>query len=502
MADPLRAEPERGGAAARPARTPHPPRRRTRRPAERVARGALFALCLVPLAAMAWAALHGGLGANPIRELEDRTGVWTLRLLAATLAITPLRQLPLPGAARIVRYRRMLGLFTFFYACVHLSMYVGVDMFFDVGDIVHDVVKHRYITLGMASFLMLIPLAVTSTQGWIRRLGGRRWNRLHRLVYVVAVGGTIHYLWAVKKDTFFPFLYLLLFAALLGWRVAAWAVRGARQRAKSYAAVKAAALALLAMTLASRPLHAQQHEDHEHGALHFSHPLITESPSPDTKLRLDVFTRPLADSGITVTTGTAQLEAEYAFAPSFSIAVTVPYAWRTAPGVARQSGLGSTELALKYAGFALHEWGLLYGGGLETGLPTGDDASGFGSSHIVDLEPFVDLALARGRTQLVGFATYGWSTNLRPTDEAEHEWTANVSALYRVATHAEGLLELETRRALAGDERGAQMTYVAPGLKLVTASGEGPMIGLSLELPLTTAREFDRQWLVSGMYHF
>lgn len=178
----------------------------------------------MPLALLAWRATHDELGANPIRELEIQTGLWTLRMLAITLAVTPLRQLTGQGA--LVRYRRMLGLFTFFYACVHLSMWAGVDWFFAWGDMWDEIVKHKYILVGMLTWLIMLPLALTSTRSAVKRLG-KRWVQLHRLVYVAAVTGTIHYLWAVKKDTFFPLVYLVVFIALLGFR----AVRSARMRA-------------------------------------------------------------------------------------------------------------------------------------------------------------------------------------------------------------------------------------------------------------------------------
>lgn len=153
---------------------------------------------------------------NPIRELEIETGLWTLRMLAITLAVTPVRQTF--GWNWIGKYRRMLGLFTFFYASVHLSMWAGVDWFFAWGDMGKEIVKHKYILIGMTTWLILLPLAITSTKGWIKRLG-KRWTKLHRLVYVAAITGTIHYLWAVKKDTFFPVVYLATFALLLLYRV-------------------------------------------------------------------------------------------------------------------------------------------------------------------------------------------------------------------------------------------------------------------------------------------
>lgn len=200
-------------------------RARSRSPlAHPVTKPIVFVACLVPLAVLAWKAYTDDLGANPIETLEIETGVWTLRFLVATLAITPARKLF--GWNGLIRYRRMLGLFTFFYAAVHLSMYAGVDMFFDVHDILHDIVKHPYITVGMASFLLLVPLAITSTNGWIKRLGGRRWLVLHRLVYIVPAGGVLHYAWSVKKDIQRPIIYGIIFALLLGYRV--WMTYGKR----------------------------------------------------------------------------------------------------------------------------------------------------------------------------------------------------------------------------------------------------------------------------------
>jgi methionine sulfoxide reductase heme-binding subunit len=179
-------------------------------------RSIIFAACLLPLAYIGWKFKADKLGANPIRELEIETGLWTLRFLAITLSITPARRTF--GWNWLVKYRRMLGLFTFFYACVHLSMWAGVDWFFAWGDMWKEIVKHKYILIGMLTWLILLPLAITSTKGWVRRLG-KRWAKLHRLVYVAAITGTIHYLWAVKKDTFFPVVYLAVFCMLLGYRL-------------------------------------------------------------------------------------------------------------------------------------------------------------------------------------------------------------------------------------------------------------------------------------------
>jgi methionine sulfoxide reductase heme-binding subunit len=179
-------------------------------------RAAVFLLCLLPLAYIAWKFFHDKLGANPIRELEIETGLWTLRLLAVTLSISPARRAF--GWNWIQKYRRMLGLFTFFYATVHLSMWAGVDWFFAWGDMWQEIVKHKYILIGMLTWLIMVPLAITSTRGWVRRLG-KRWTQLHRLVYAAAITGTVHYLWAVKKDTFFPLVYLAVFVLLLAYRL-------------------------------------------------------------------------------------------------------------------------------------------------------------------------------------------------------------------------------------------------------------------------------------------
>ena len=180
---------------------------------------AVFLLCLVPAAWIAWAVFTGNLGANPIREAEIQTGLWTLRFLAVALAVTPARRITHWNV--LGKYRRMLGLFTFFYACVHLSLWF-VDWWFDWPAMWDEIVKHKFILMGMLTFLTLVPLAITSTDGWIKRLG-KRWTKLHRLVYVAAITGTIHYLWGLSSKEgstpTFPLLYLATFALLLGYRV-------------------------------------------------------------------------------------------------------------------------------------------------------------------------------------------------------------------------------------------------------------------------------------------
>ncbi len=178
---------------------------------------ATFLLCLAPLGLLLWRGTHGGLGANPIEFITHATGDWTLRFLVLTLAVTPVRKLL--GWPQLVRFRRMLGLFAFFYGCLHLTTYVWLDKFFDVSEMLKDVARRRFITVGFTAFVLLVPLALTSTAGWIRRLGGRRWQALHRLVYASAAAAVAHYYWLVKSDIRWPVFYGALVAMLLLWRV-------------------------------------------------------------------------------------------------------------------------------------------------------------------------------------------------------------------------------------------------------------------------------------------
>jgi len=180
----------------------------------------VFFLCLVPIGIVGWRALHQDLTANPIEFITHATGDWALRFLVITLAITPLRKIL--GQPELVRFRRMLGLFAFFYACLHFSTYIVLDKFFDMSEIWKDVLKRRFITAGFAAFLLLIPLAVTSTAGWIRRLGGKRWQALHRLVYFSAILAVIHYYWLVKSAVIRPLAYGAIVAVLLLFRAAVW----------------------------------------------------------------------------------------------------------------------------------------------------------------------------------------------------------------------------------------------------------------------------------------
>lgn len=185
--------------------------RRTRR--QRLLKPAVFVACLLPLAKVAVDAAGGNLSANPIAELMNRLGFWTLTWLLSSLAATPVKTLF--GWTAPMRVRRMVGLFAFFYAALHFVTYLALDQAFDLSDIGADIVKRKFITIGFAAFLTLVPLAVTSTDRAVKRLGFRRWKRLHRLVYLAAVLGVVHFVWRVKADYLEPALFALTLAALL-----------------------------------------------------------------------------------------------------------------------------------------------------------------------------------------------------------------------------------------------------------------------------------------------
>jgi sulfoxide reductase heme-binding subunit YedZ len=193
----------------------------------------VFVAALVPFAHLVWRGFNGDLTADPLVEITNDTGIWTLRFVVITLAITPVRRLT--GWNPVIRFRRMLGLFAFFYGALHFLTYVVGDRFASLdfpdgfvawstfvnlmASIWEDVAKRPYITVGFIAFVSMIPLALTSTAGWIRRLGGRNWQRLHRLIYLTAIAGVTHYWWRVKADTLHPFIYAALVAVFLGYRV-------------------------------------------------------------------------------------------------------------------------------------------------------------------------------------------------------------------------------------------------------------------------------------------
>lgn len=199
----------------------------------RLIKAVVFVSSLIPAALLARGLYTGNLGVNPAETLQLGTGIWALRFLLASLAITPLRRLF--GWNRLVQYRRMLGLYAFFYATLHLLTYVVLDRYFDWAGIVEDVAKRPFITLGMLAFSLLIPLALTSTTGWIRRLG-RKWQTLHRLVYFAAIAASLHFIWKVKVVIGEPVYYAAILAVLLGVRVA---VGLRKRRAPAFAKARA-----------------------------------------------------------------------------------------------------------------------------------------------------------------------------------------------------------------------------------------------------------------------
>ena len=185
----------------------------------------VFVLCLVPLFLLIWGALTNSLGANIQEALTHGTGDWILRFLVLTLSVTPLRRLT--GWNAVTRFRRMFGLFAFFYACLHFAIYCLSIANLNLAEIGTDIAKRPYVTVGFTGFVLMIPLAITSTKKWIGRLGGKRWQMLHRLVYVSAIAGVLHYFWLVKLDITLPTRYAIVIGLLLLFRV--WTAIRSRQ---------------------------------------------------------------------------------------------------------------------------------------------------------------------------------------------------------------------------------------------------------------------------------
>ena len=196
----------------------------------------VFVACLAPLGTLVWRGFHAGLGANPIETITHGTGDWTLRFLLITLAVTPLRKVT--RQYWLINFRRMFGLFAFFYGFLHLMTYVWLDKFFDVHEMLADIAKRRFITAGMTAFTLMIPLALTSTKWSIRKLGGKRWQALHRLIYFSAAVGVIHYIWLVKADKKKPLEYGAVLAVLISYRVLVWVIARPKQNARVRSAVK------------------------------------------------------------------------------------------------------------------------------------------------------------------------------------------------------------------------------------------------------------------------
>ena len=189
----------------------------------RVIKPVVFISCLLPFSWLVYSAFWGDLGANPVETITNETGIWTLRLIVATIAITPLRWVTKWNP--IINFRRMIGLFAFFYATIHFMIYFILDRSLMFDGLWEDIVKRPYITAGFTGFVLMIPLAITSTKGWIRRLGGQRWNTLHKAVYITAAAAVVHYWWKVKLDVTDPMIYAAIVAVLLGARIMRWFTR-------------------------------------------------------------------------------------------------------------------------------------------------------------------------------------------------------------------------------------------------------------------------------------
>ena len=196
----------------------------------RLTKIAVFLAALVPLARLAWKAFHGGLGANPIEVITHSTGDWTLIFVLTTLSITPLRRIT--RQYWLIGVRRMIGLFAFFYGTLHFLTYIWLDKFFDVHEMLKDIAKRRFITVGFSAFVLMIPLALTSTAWSIRRLGGKNWLRLHRLFYFTGILAVVHYTWLVKADRRKPIEYGIVLGTLLAYRVGVWAFEKASEKRK------------------------------------------------------------------------------------------------------------------------------------------------------------------------------------------------------------------------------------------------------------------------------
>lgn len=192
------------------------------------AKALVWALCLAPFLRLAWRIWHQDVTPNPVEFITHFTGDWTIRFIVAGLAITPLRKLL--HVPDLIRFRRLIGLFAFFYACLHFATYLWLDHDFDMAAIVKDVAKRPYVTAGFTAFVLMIPLAITSTAGWIRRLGGKRWQRLHKLIYITAIAAVVHYYWLVKSDIRLPVLYGVLVALELIYRIVASRISATSRR--------------------------------------------------------------------------------------------------------------------------------------------------------------------------------------------------------------------------------------------------------------------------------
>jgi hypothetical protein len=275
---------------------------------------------------------------------------------------------------------------------------------------------------------------------------------------------------------------------------------GFAERVRFICVVAFCAIVLAPMSSGAQESDHDHELNHEHEYLHFSHPMVTESPSPDTKFRFDA-TFLHADEPVGARATEMRGEFEYAFARTFSLAVVAPFVRITSPSDARTSGLGNVELSAKAASFAFAHSGALVGAGLTLGLPTGSDAKGTGSDHLYEISPFVDAALRKGPVELVGFLTYSALANRNAGDANEREVTFDGSVLWRAAEELELLAELSTSRSYGGAESAYTQTFLAPGIKWRPAKFEKVAIGASAIRGVGSASGVNAVQL-SAFYHF
>lgn len=272
-------------------------------------------------------------------------------------------------------------------------------------------------------------------------------------------------------------------------------------RAEQRFVVYACAVLVVAVFPArARAQDADHDDDHEHGSLHFSHPLITESPSPDTKIRLDAAFASSDEPADSHAIG-LRAEVEYAFSKSLSLAMVAPFARVTSPRDARASSLGSVELSAKAASFSFAESGVLAGGGMTLGLPTGSDTKGIGSGHLYELAPFVDAAVRRGDVEMVGFLTYSTTINRNATDENLRSLTFDGSTLWRVVSQIELLGEVTTSRITGGSDGAYSETFLAPGIKWRPSAWPKVALGVAGILGVGDARK-SNALQATAFYHF
>lgn len=246
---------------------------------------------------------------------------------------------------------------------------------------------------------------------------------------------------------------------------------------------------------------AQEHH-HEEDELHFSHPLIAESPSPDTKIRFDYFYRKLRTSAGLEAEHTPRVEFEYAFRPDFSIEIDVPYTFRNSDGLPSVNHPDNIGVALKFANFAFKKHHLLLDYGVEFGLPTGSDTKGIGSGHIVEIEPYFGAGIKHKKFEVIGFSSVGFSANKRAGETEANDFNYRFSLLLKPRPGIQPLIELEGVTALNGPERGATVINISPGIKFAPPHNEHWQVGFGVGFPITSTRNFDTRLVLSVFYHF